>query len=152
MRRKVYDYFNQIATRENLLDAKTLDVGSLDINGSLRPIFKDYTGMDMREGKNVDVVANGHEIPFGENTFDCVVCAETLEHDDFPQKTIDEIHRVIKPGGWLILAAPGPRFPIHNYPSDYWRFTAEAFKVLMRNFRNVEAHGDNDETFGCGQK
>ena len=43
---------------------KTLDIGSLGVNGSLKDLFTDYIGLDMREGDNVDIVANGHELPF----------------------------------------------------------------------------------------
>jgi len=46
---------------------KVVDVGSLDINGSNRPLFKKclYVGIDLIEGKNVDMIGNAHELrPF----------------------------------------------------------------------------------------
>jgi len=151
MQDKVYK-FVQKQVNEKGIKGRVLDVGSLDVNGSLRPLFPDYFGVDMRAGKNVDIVANSHLLPFKNKSFDLVVCVETLEHDDQPFKTMSEIYRVLKDGGWCIITAPYITFPKHCYPSDYWRFTAEAFKVLLKKFKNVEAFEDENETYGIGQK
>lgn len=149
MQPKVYEYVESHIAK---LKGKVLDIGSFDVNGSLKPLFKDYTGIDMREGKNVDIVASSHDLPFKNNTFDVVTCVETLEHDSNPFKTLQEAHRVLKKGGWLVMCASGITFPKHDYPSDYWRFTSDAFRLLMNKFNNVDAHNDEDETFGIGQK
>lgn len=97
---------------------KILDVGALDINGSMRrydflgfgPKWTtlvqdepDYTGVDLIPGLNVDVVANGHDLPFKDNLFDLVMCLETLEHDDDPGATIAECWRCVAPGGWFLM-------------------------------------------------
>jgi SAM-dependent methyltransferase len=131
---------------------KTLDIGSLDVNGNLRDLFTDYTGLDMREGDNVDVVSNSHKLPFKDNTFDLVTCVETLEHDDKPFKTLEEIHRVLKDGGKVILCASGISFPKHAYPNDYFRYTAEGIGALLSEFKNIETSEDNDEAYGCAIK
>lgn len=47
-----------------------------------------------------------HNIPFGDNVFDCLVCTEVLEHTLSPFKTLEEIHRVLKPNGCLVLSVP----------------------------------------------
>jgi len=151
MQKGVFDYVEKHVTTKGL-KGKVLDVGSFDVNGSLKPIFDDYTGVDMRDGKNVDIVANSHKLPFKAETFDIVTCVETLEHDDDPFKTLSEIHRVLKKGGWAIIAASGITFPRHDYPNDYWRFTSDAFKVLMKKFKNVESEDNEYEAFGIGQK
>jgi len=152
MQGKVYKYFEKHVKEKELGDKKVLDVGSLHINGSLKPLFTDYTGLDMRAGKNVDVVANAHKIPFEDESFEVVTCAEMLEHDDCPFITMGEIYRVLKPEGWCILAASGIYFRKHEHPADYWRFTAEGMGVLLKQFENVETHEDRDEAYGIGQK
>ena len=133
-------------------DEKTLDIGSLDVNGNLRDLFSDYIGLDMRDGDNVDVVANSHNLPFDDEVFDLVTCVEMLEHDDNPFKTLDEIYRVLKTGGKVILSASGISFPKHAYPNDYFRYTAEGIKALLNKFKNIETSEDNDEAYGWAIK
>jgi SAM-dependent methyltransferase len=47
-----------------------------------------------------------HQIPFGENHFDAVLCNHVLEHVQDDIKAMSEIRRVLKPGGWTILQVP----------------------------------------------
>lgn len=47
-----------------------------------------------------------HQIPFGENHFDVVLCNHVLEHVENDIKAMTEIKRVLKPGGWAILQVP----------------------------------------------
>jgi len=47
-----------------------------------------------------------HQIPFGANTFDVVLCNHVLEHVRDDIKAMQEIHRVLKPGGFAILQVP----------------------------------------------
>ncbi|MCL4552750.1 MAG: class I SAM-dependent methyltransferase, partial [Candidatus Marsarchaeota archaeon] len=54
-------------------------------------------------------------------------------HVEFPRKAIKEAHRILKPGGILIITSV-MNFPIHAHPSDYWRFTPEGFKSLLQPF------------------
>lgn len=105
----------------------------------------------MRVGDNVDVVANAHSLPFDEE-FDCVVCLETLEHDDNPFMTIDEAHRVLKIGGYLIVCSPSINFPRHNYPSDYFRFTADGLCAVMNKFKILKAFDDENEAYAVAIK
>ena len=47
-----------------------------------------------------------HQIPFGENHFDVVLCNHVLEHVQDDIKAMSEIRRVLKPGGWAIMQVP----------------------------------------------
>jgi len=62
-----------------------LEIGSLDINGSVRQFFTgcDYTGVDLGDGPGVDIVCKGHEVPFADRSFDTVISCECLEHDRY---------------------------------------------------------------------
>ncbi len=124
--------------------ARTLEIGSLNVNGAIERIG-DYTGIDMRAGPGVDQVMNGHELEFEDESFDCVISAETLEHDDAPWKTAAEIYRVLKDKGVLLVTVPGIGFPRHDFPSDYWRFTIAGLKALFKDFVTVEAVEDSKE-------
>src|SRR5258707_5614209 len=92
-------------------DAKFLEVGSRNINGQPARRTSSYIGIDKIAGDGVDLVADGHAIPFADRTFDYVLCAETLEHDTEPWRTAREIHRVARSGGLVIVTVPGIGFP-----------------------------------------
>ncbi len=120
---------------------RVLEIGSLNINGTVRDIFshaKEYIGIDMQSGKDVDLVLNSHDIPykFPPHGFDVVVCLETLEHDDTFWLTLTNIHYVLKPGGFFFLSTPTINFAYHAYPKDYYRFTKDAYEdVLLKNYK-----------------
>jgi len=103
----------------------------------LRGFFpnKKYIGADMQEGPGVDVLLNLHCIDLPSESAGTVLILDTLEHVEFARKAIDEVYRILKPGGVLVIASV-MNFPIHDYPHDYWRFTPEAFKSLLRPFKS----------------
>ncbi|HXH18854.1 MAG TPA: class I SAM-dependent methyltransferase [Chitinophagales bacterium] len=74
---------------------------------------------------------------YADNTYDFAVLDQVLEHVEDPVKALKEIHRVLKKNGWLICTTPF-LIQIHNYPSDYWRFTKEGMKKLLKNFSEVK--------------
>jgi SAM-dependent methyltransferase len=87
------------------LDGPLLEIGSLDVNGSVRSCFPrsaPYVGIDLGPGRGVDVVASGHD--FGRDaSFATVVTTECLEHDPGWATTLANIARVLRPGGVLVL-------------------------------------------------
>lgn len=116
------------------------EFGSLQVPGQegfadLRPLFqgKKYIGADMREGAGVDKILNLHHIDLPSESVGTVLVLDTLEHVEFPRKAIEEIYRILKPCGILIISSV-MNFPIHDYPYDYWRYTPEAFKSLLKPF------------------
>ena len=138
--------------RSLALTGRCLDVGSYNVNGSVRELFRDYTGLDMRPGPNVDVVAPGNAIPFPDASFDVVCCLEMLEHDRDPFGTVREMRRVLRPGGHLVLTVPSIGFARHNYPSDYWRMTADGLAVLMDGMDGVLVFEDRTHSYGTGRE
>lgn len=46
------------------------------------------------------------KIDFGSNSFDVIICNRVLEHVTDDRKAIDELFRILKPGGWAIIQAP----------------------------------------------
>ena len=51
-------------------------------------------------------VANIVNIPFQESSLDAVICSEVLEHVDSPKQSVQELIRVLKPGGIMALSVP----------------------------------------------
>lgn len=126
-------------------NCKVLEVGSYNINGSVRKFFTDcdYIGLDWREGPDVDIICLGHEAPFKPNTFDTIICCECLEHDFYKDKTIQHMIRLLKSNGMLIITAAGPDRRIHEiecgidnhysniFPEDLDKYGPN-FKYYMR--------------------
>ena len=111
-----------------------LDVGSMDVNGTLRPIFEEreckYTGLDIGEGENVDVSMNlGDKFPFEDNSFDVVVSSSCLEHDPAFWVTVSEMMRVSK--RFIYLNVPSAQ-QYHAYPVDCWRFLNDSMAALAQ--------------------
>jgi hypothetical protein len=77
-------------------DVKVLEVGSLNINGSVRQFFEncDYVGVDLAEGKDVDLVGHIHMLPLAENSFDTVISCECFEHDKHWKETFQTMYNV----------------------------------------------------------
>ena len=94
---------------------------------------KEYVGCDMREGPGVDRILDLHKIELPDESVGTVIIVDVLEHVEFCRRAMEEIHRILKPGG-VVIAASVMYFPIHNYPSDYWRFTPEGFRSLLSPF------------------
>lgn len=129
------------------------EFGAMQVPGyegfaDLRPFFsgKQYVGCDMREGPGVDKVLNLHNIDLPNDTAGTVICFDTLEHVEYPHKAMEEVFRITKPGGMVIISSV-MNFAIHEHPYDYWRFTPEAFKSLLKPFDTVFVDYAGDEIF-----
>ena len=72
-----------------------------------------------------------------DDRFDCVMCMEVLEHCLNPFAAIQEIRRVLKHGGYLLVSAP-LNVRIHGPIPDCWRFTEHGFKILLKDFDIIE--------------
>ena len=92
-----------------------IDIGSLDINGNNRFLFEDYTytGLDLGEGLNVDVVCPGHEhsssVPY-----DVAISTECLEHDEHWRRTLQNMYALTKPGGIVLITCASTKRGEHG--------------------------------------
>jgi len=139
------------------------EIGSLQVSGQegyadLRPLFqgKTYVGCDMRPGLGVDRIENVENLTIQDETVGTILIIDTLEHVENPHKALDEIYRVLKKDGIIIMTSV-MNFPIHDYPGDFWRFTPEAFNLLLKDFPvriiGSQGHPLNPHTvFGIGFK
>ena len=81
-----------------------LDVGSLDVHGTVKVLFEDcfYVGVDVVKGKNVDWIGTVTKYP-GRNKFDTIVCLSVLEHAKDWKEILKSCYRLLKPDGLFIL-------------------------------------------------
>ncbi|HEY3499380.1 MAG TPA: methyltransferase domain-containing protein [Polyangiaceae bacterium] len=85
-----------------------IELGSLYVNGSVRPLFGacDYVGLDSQPGRGVDVVGDAASWrPEPARTFDTVVCTEVLEHTPSAEQICSNARELLEPNGVLILTA-----------------------------------------------
>lgn len=96
-----------------------------------------YFGLDVEPGANVMFVADAHCLPMADASLDGVIMVSVLEHLYDPVRAVNEIARVLKPGGVYFSYAPFYH-PYHASPHDYFRFTREGYRYLLRDFSQVE--------------
>ena len=91
------------------------------------------------EEKNVVYQDLEKKLSFKDNSIDTVIIFNVLEHVFDIDNSLEEINRVLKPGGKIIGSTPFIH-RIHNAPSDYSRFTSQFFNQILRNkkFDNIE--------------
>lgn len=94
-----------------------LDIGALDINGNNQVLFDPdtlYLGLDIAEGRNVDIICPGHELGLPAATFDMVISTECLEHDRHWVATLNNAIRLLRPGGMLLMTCATTGRPEHG--------------------------------------
>mgnify|MGYP001213010811 FL=1 len=125
-----------IARHKNLLTGRVLEIGSFNVNGSVRDVIDVAVGVDIRPGKGVDLVCQVEDLPkhFSPCEFDACVSTETLEHVKDWRAFFAVTWDMVKPGGWLVMTMASMDKGRHDYPDDYWRFDldqiAEIYPVL----------------------
>tara|TARA_R100000388_G_scaffold47110_1_gene35582 strand:- start:589 stop:1131 length:543 start_codon:yes stop_codon:yes gene_type:complete len=149
-------------------DSLVYDFGSLDINGNNKVHFEGgkYVGIDIGEGKNVDVVSLAHEF-VADKKADVVISTEMLEHDMYWRKSLEKMLSVLKPNGLLVItcATTGRRehgtsqssdsdspftSQIEGWSDYYKNLTIEDVASVLHPPKNFEPFFENATTkFPC---
>lgn len=161
MHREQVDYINSVKDRHPkfFVNKSVLDVGSMDINGNNRIFFDNcnYVGLDIGEGKNVDVVCPIHEALFLFE-FDTIISTEMLEHDKYWKESLKAMVDNLKRGGMLILTAAGYNRKEHGttrteplsspFTNDYYKNITEQMLIkgldVYKTFKEFEIKTDMD--------
>lgn len=102
---------------DSFMENKVLEVGSLNINGSVRGFFfnpLEYVGCDVGPGPGVDIVCPGEDLTFPDGYFDTVISTEMMEHNPNWIKTFENMYRMLRPGGLMVMTCAGPGRPEHG--------------------------------------
>jgi len=125
----------------------------LDVGGGARfgkwlreyePLFADcdYRTFDFDTTTGADVVGDIHAIPLPDSSIDAIICSSVLEHVENPIRAMEEMYRILRPGGKLFLFVPST-YPYHahkgHYP-DYWRIFDDTLQMLLSNFSDATTH------------
>lgn len=119
-----------------------LDVGGQKDKkrGEFRPPeTNSWKFLNTDESTNPDFLCSAEQIPCADSSFDMVLLAEVLEHLSEPEIVLEEIARVVKPGGQLVITVPF-LYGVHADPDDYQRWTPSAlqFRLKKVGFEVVE--------------
>ncbi len=114
-------------------NAKVLDLGS-----GVRRRAKHVINLEIEPIQNVDVVADGHKLPFRDGVFDAVILEAVLEHVREPKLVISEVKRILCKDGYICVAVPFMQ-GYHASPTDYQRYTIWGLETLLSDFEKVES-------------
>jgi SAM-dependent methyltransferase len=140
-----YEFVRSVVADHDMQGLRILDLGSRDVNGSVRDLFSSstlYHGIDIAAGPGVDeVVACADYAPTV--LFDTCVSTEVMEHMQDPSELTSCAWRCLRAGGMLILTAAGPNRQPHSVSGGavgeeyYENISPELLALLLEDWRSV---------------
>lgn len=131
--------WNAVRVAAPLLQGRLLDVGCG--TKPYRSLFEvnEYVGLEIdsdaaRRRGVADAYYDGHRFPFEKESFDAILCNQVLEHVFNPEDFMEELRRVLRPGGRVLLTVPFV-WDEHEQPWDYARYTSFGLSAMF------EKHG-----------
>ena len=124
------------------IGGRVLDLGAG--TAKYKPILikkaSEYIACDAKKTKDIDIICNVENLAFAAESFDTVISTQVFEHLANPFKTVEEIKKVLKPGGCAVVTAPFI-VPFHSDPDDYFRFSKEGLEEIFKSigFEIVES-------------
>ena len=143
-------FFEESIRRMLRPGARVLDVGGgLRVDASrgnvedparawIKPLLVEtsYQVLDPVETYHPDIVGDVMALALPDASFDAVLCLAVLEHVPRPWDAVREMHRVLAPGGTLLLYVPflSPYHAMPGYYGDYFRYTEDGLRSLCSDF------------------
>jgi ubiquinone/menaquinone biosynthesis C-methylase UbiE len=115
----------------------------------IAPNVKRFVTMDKTRSEELGVMPENVEfvegvvppLPFADESFDCVVSFQVIEHIKRDKEFVREVYRVLKKGGKFIVSTPNRPMSLTRNPWHVREYTAEQFGALLSEFADVEALG-----------
>jgi SAM-dependent methyltransferase len=133
------------------LPSDQLDV--LDVGGRIQPYrvlianrLRRYVAIDLRLTPLVDVLARGEQLPLRDAAFNLVICTQVLEYVAQPSLVFAEMHRVLRPGGTLLLSMPSAC--VVDSEGECWRFLPAGLRHLLSGFTRVQIVAEGSSVAG----
>lgn len=121
--------------------AKLLVIGGGAVGAGVEKLYDgsiDITGMDVYASPHTRFVGDAHSIPLRDESVDAVWIQAVLEHVLEPALVVEEIHRVLKPGGFIYADTPFIQ-QVHEGAFDFTRYTLSGHRWLLRDFEEIES-------------
>lgn len=140
---------------KSIPNPRVLELGTLrqHVNCTMHHEFVPHAsvfhGTDIRNGQDVDIVADVHKLTevIKPESYDVIISCSTFEHFKYPNLAAHEIMKVLTIGGTLFIQTHHC-FPLHAYPYDYYRFSAEALESCFGT-KNGFSVISTDYSFEC---
>lgn len=133
--------------QENATDKKTLVVHSEDVD--YKPFFPNSFAITKRKSKSADMYVDLYYrdiYKIESESYDVILCTGLLEHVPDPQRLIDEMRRILKTKGQLIISA-STVFSIHEGPDDFFHFTHYGFIELFKEWSEIRELKGSSQPF-----
>ena len=133
--------------KEFATDKPTLVIHSEDVK--YKSYFPNGFAVTKRPDKPADMHVDLYYTDLSKiasESYEVILCTGLLEHIPDPQRIIDDMHRILKPGGKLIISASAV-FSFHECPNDFFHFTPYSFKLLFKNWSHFEMLRGSSQPF-----
>jgi SAM-dependent methyltransferase len=120
---------------------RVLEIGSFDINGSVRDLFTqcDYIGIDVGRGPGVDLVCQGQDYDGPDASFDTVISCEAMEHNPYWRETLVNMFRLCKPGGLVVMTCASTGRHEHGTTQSEPGASPLTIQIGWEYYRNLTA-------------
>lgn len=105
----------------------------VELGSGNRRLRDDIINVDIFPFPDVDLTADIKKTPFKDNAVDFAILDAVLEHVPEPDKVIEELYRILKPGGKAVCVTPFI-CPYHGYPKHYVNFSKDGLEFLFKDF------------------
>jgi len=138
MHSSCYEWFGKTIANYGLADKSTIEIGSANVNGTIRDFFTGpYIGVDIAAGNGVDRVGNSEQLDDPDATWEVCCSAEMLEHCTRPWRAVNEMARITRSGGMVLLSCRGfdqrGCWEPHGYPVDAYRYSELSLRTLAED-------------------
>lgn len=127
----------RILLRRQIVDLIDFFPGDvLDVGGGDGRRYRDlmigtsFISLDIDPTAGPDIIASADQMPIDSNSIDTVFSSQMLEHVMDPAACLQEMNRVLRIGGRLVITVPQNN-ELHSEPRDYWRFTNFGMRLLL---------------------
>lgn len=141
------DYVNRVKNKFPYFfhNMRVLGVGTFDVCGTESDFFEscEYYGLDLGPGPGVDIVCPAQDYDAPDNHYDVVISCECFEHNPYYKETIQNIVRILKPGGLFLFTCATTGRPVHGV-----KYLEDECKVRYQNWKSMpnvlKQNWDND--------